>query len=159
MARFSKKGIHSAPAISTASLPDIVFMLLFFFMVTTTLRENSLIVKKPRLPKATELVKLEKKSLISNIFVSPPINEYQAIYGTEPVIQLNEAIEDVSKIGEFIELERKARNPNDRALLTTSLHIDGKTKMGIVSDIKMELRKANALRINYSALQKEEKKF
>lgn len=42
MAKFKKDGKRETPAISTASLPDIVFMLLFFFMVSTTMREVSL---------------------------------------------------------------------------------------------------------------------
>jgi biopolymer transport protein ExbD len=55
------------PAISTASLPDIVFMLLFFFMVSTTMRETDLLLKKPVLPTASEVKKLEQKSLVSTI--------------------------------------------------------------------------------------------
>jgi len=45
MSRFKDKGSKSVPAISTASLPDIIFMLLFFFMVTTVMRETDLKVK------------------------------------------------------------------------------------------------------------------
>ncbi len=154
MAKIRKGEKKTPPPISTSSLPDIVFMLLFFFMVSTVMRESSLMVKKPRLPKATEIVKLEKKSLVSNIYVASALTEYEAIYGTQPVIQLNESIEDISKVGRFIEMEREARNPNDRDYMTVSLKVDGETKMGIVSDIKMELRKVNALKLNYSALQK-----
>ena len=68
MAKFKKDGKRETPAISTASLPDIVFMLLFFFMVSTTMREVSLMVANA-MPQATETVKLEKKSLVSNIYV------------------------------------------------------------------------------------------
>ena len=114
MAKFRKDGKKVAPGISTASLPDIVFMLLFFFMVTTTMRESTLLVKKPKLPKATELTKLEKKSLVSSIYVSTPSIDLQAVFGTQPVVQLNESIEDISKIARFVQLEREARNPNDR---------------------------------------------
>jgi biopolymer transport protein ExbD len=61
MSKFKKrkKGI---PAVNTAALPDIVFMLLFFFMVTTTMRETSLQIEAPSLPSATEVKKLEHKS-------------------------------------------------------------------------------------------------
>jgi len=158
MAKFRKDGKKVAPGISTASLPDIVFMLLFFFMVTTTMRESTLLVKKPKLPKATELTKLEKKSLVSSIYVSTPSIDLQAVFGTQPVVQLNESIEDISKIARFVQLEREARNPNDRDFLTMNLKVDSKTKMGIISDIKMELRKANALKLNYSALPKANKR-
>ncbi len=34
-----KKGKKEVPPVSTASLPDIVFMLLFFFMVTTVIEK------------------------------------------------------------------------------------------------------------------------
>ncbi|MFO7868030.1 MAG: biopolymer transporter ExbD [Bacteroidales bacterium] len=155
MAKIRKEGKKTPPAISTASLPDIVFMLLFFFMVSTTMRESSLMIKKPTLPKATEITKLEKKSLVSNIYVAPPAKEYESIYGTQPVIQLNEAIEDVSKIPQFIQKEREARNPNERELMSVSLKADKNTKMGIISDIKMELRRINALKLNYAALDKQ----
>lgn len=157
MSKFRKNNKKTVPAVSTASLPDIVFMLLFFFMVTTTMRESTLLVKKPKLPKATELTKLEKKSLVSSIYVSPPSLELQSIFGTQPVVQLNESIEDISKIARFVQLEREARNPNDRDFLTMNLKVDSKTKMGIISDIKMELRKANALKLNYNALSKANK--
>ena len=39
MSKFKKDSGKELPPISTASLPDIVFMLLFFFMVSTTMRE------------------------------------------------------------------------------------------------------------------------
>ena len=68
MSKFKKKK-KGMPGISTASLPDIVFMLLFFFMVTTVMRETELKIKKPQLPKATEIKKLERKSLVSYIYV------------------------------------------------------------------------------------------
>ncbi|NLK80600.1 MAG: biopolymer transporter ExbD [Bacteroidales bacterium] len=141
-----------APPISTASLPDIVYMILFFFMITTTMRETTLMLKKPNLPHATEIIKLEKKSLVSNIYVSPPLPEYEALFGTQPVIQLNDAIEEVSQISLFIQKEREARDANVRDFMSVSLKADSKTKMGIISDIKMELRKVNSLKLNYAAL-------
>ena len=45
MSKFKKKKTGDLPAISTASLPDIVFMLLFFFMVATVMRDSTLMVK------------------------------------------------------------------------------------------------------------------
>jgi len=135
-------------------LPDIIFMLIFFFMVSTTMRESTLLVKKPQLPKATEFVKLEKKSLVSSIYIAQPTLQWQKIFGTQPVLQLNEAIADKSKIAEFVELERNSMPANDRSQMTVSLKIDSKVKMGIVTDVKMELRKANALKISYSVIPK-----
>lgn len=150
MAKFQRKGKGGMPAISTASLPDIVFMLLFFFMVSTTLRETSLLVKS-KLPEATEVAKLEKKSLVSYIYVGPPIKSMQTLYGTEPRIQLNDSFKTLDDIRDFISSERDAMSESDRPLLTTSLKVDEETRMGIVTDIKQELRKASALKINYAA--------
>ncbi|KAB2871474.1 MAG: biopolymer transporter ExbD [Bacteroidales bacterium] len=156
MARFQRKGKGGMPAISTASLPDIVFMLLFFFMVSTTLRETSLMVKSS-LPEATEVAKLEKKSLVSYIYVGPPIKSMQTLYGTEPRIQLNDSFKTLDDIRDFISSERDAMSESDRPLLTTSLKVDEETRMGIVTDIKQELRKASALKINYAARRVEKK--
>lgn len=138
------------PGISTASLPDIVFMLLFFFMVTTTMKETSLKVKI-QVPKATELKKLEKKSLVSYIYIGEPHKAYQGLYGTEPRIQLNDAFATKNDIREFISSERDKLNEVDQKLMTVSLKVDENTKMGIVTDVKQELRKASALKINYSS--------
>jgi len=144
------------PAISTASLPDIVFMLLFFFMVSTTMRETTLMVSS-RLPSATEVAKLEKKTLVSYIYVGAPTRQLQGLYGTEPRIQLNDSFKTLDDIRDFISSERDAMSESDRPLLTTSLKVDEDTRMGIVTDIKQELRKASALKINYAAKKIEKK--
>ena len=149
MSRFKKKGGGATPAISTASLPDIVFMLLFFFMVTTVMREVSLkVLIRP--PAATEIKKLEKKSLVSYIYIGAPIKALQPVFGTEPRIQLNDAYAGIQDIREFIIKEREERDEKEVPFMTTSLKVDKETKMGIVTDVKQELREVNALKINYS---------
>ena len=150
MSKFRKDGGKELPPISTASLPDIVFMLLFFFMVSTTMREVTLKVRV-RVPEATELSKLEKKSLVSYIYVGEPLPQYQKDFGVAPRIQLNDQFANTSDIQEYIASEREARTEAERPSMITSLKVDENTKMGIVSDIKTELRKAAALHINYSA--------
>ncbi len=149
MSRFKKKPGGKLPTISTASLPDIVFMLLFFFMVTTVIRDASLKVQI-RPPEATEIQKLEKKSLVSYIFVGPPQKQYQSKFGTEPRIQLNDSYATLADIAQFVEMERKQRDEKVVPQMTFSLKIDKDVKMGIVTDLKQELRKVNALKINYS---------
>lgn len=151
MSRFKKKGGKDTPGISTASLPDIIFMLLFFFMVTTVMRETELLVKVAA-PTATEVQKLEKKSLVSFIYVGEPV---QNRLGTNTRIQLNDAFGSVDAIPEFIAKEREARDEADRKFLTTSLKVDRDTKMGIVDDIKQKLRRVGAFKVNYS-VQKEQ---
>ena len=143
------------PAISTASLPDIVFMLLFFFMVTTTMREVTLMVRQT-LPSGTELNKLEKKSLVSYIYVGVPHQQYQRAFGTEPRVQLNDSFAEVTDILDYIIAERQARNEAEVPFMITSLKVDEYTRMQIVQDIKQELRKAAALHINYSARRQQE---
>jgi len=149
MSKFRKKGKKEMQAISTASLPDIVFMLLFFFMVTTVMRETTLFVSVTT-PKATEIKKLQKKSLVSYIYIGSPIKRMQASYGTAARIQLNDAFASVDEIQEFIASEQEARDEKEIPYMTTSIKADETAKMGIITDVKQELRKANSLKINYS---------
>lgn len=150
MARFTGKKAKETPALNMGSMSDIIFMLLFFFMVITTMRESSLYVKIIP-PQGTEVVKLEKKSLVSYINVGVPQQEHQKKYGTEPRIQLNDQISEVSDIIAFVEQEREQRNEVDRPFITTAIKADKQVRMGMVSDIKQELRKAGALKIFYNA--------
>ena len=150
MARFKKSGSRKVPGINTGSMSDIIFMFLFFFMVITTIREVTLLIKI-KSPQATEVQKLEKKALVSFIYIGQPI---QKKYGTESRIQLNNAYASVNDIQAFVAAERQSRNEADRKLLTTSLKVDGETKMGVVTDVKQELRKASAFKINYSTRKK-----
>ena len=154
MSRFKSKKGKESPAINTSSLPDIIFMLLFFFMVSTTMREVTVRVQQ-KMPEATEIQKLERKSLVSFIYIGEPKNT--KMFGTNARIQLNDVFADVGDISEFIAQERQARDEADRKLLTTSLKVDGRTKMGVVTDVKQELRKVGAFKINYSTRKKVEK--
>lgn len=153
MSKFRKDSGKELPAISTSSLPDIVFMILIFFMVTVKMRDVSLKVQVTT-PQAKELSKLEKKSLVSNIYVGEPLPQYQKTFGSEPTIQLNDQFAAVGDIINFITAERETRDEAEVPFMITSLKVDQFTKMGIVTDIKQELRKASALHINYSARKK-----
>ena len=153
MARFKQKKSSGPQKINTSALPDIIFMLLFFFMVTTTMREVTLIVQVIP-PEATEVQKLEKKSLVSYIYVGEPKKQFQTKFGKAPRIQLNDQWANVSDIQDYVIAEREARDEAEQKFMITSLKIDENTKMLIVADIKVELRKAAALHINYSSRQK-----
>ncbi len=155
MAKFRKKKSDSGQAINTASLPDIVFMLLFFFMVSTTMKEVDLKVQV-RAPEATELAKLEKKSLVTYIYVGVPKGPYKGLYGSEPRVQLNDQFATVADIQSYIAQEREDMREADRPKMTTSIKADYDCPMGIITEIKQALRKAQALKINYSARQKTE---
>ena len=138
------------PGISSGSLSDIVFMLLFFFMVTTQLREteNKVIVK---LPQATEVAKLERKDLSSYINIGTTSRSLQGMYGTDDRIQLNDSFKTVDDIRDFIAAERDAMSEVDRSYMTVAIRADQDVRMGIVSDVKQELRRCSALKIMYSA--------
>lgn len=155
MAKFEKKRGKVSPAISTASLPDIIFMLLFFFMVTTKMRETSLKVKVV-LPKATELQKLERKSLVSYVYIGTPLPTFQKTLGTAPRIQLNDVFASPDDIPQWWATVVQEHAEQEVPLLIVSLRCDKDIKMGIVTDVKQQLRKVNALKINYSAQKRDE---
>ena len=161
MSKFKKNNKKGMQAISTASLPDIVFMLLFFFMVTTVMRETTLLVEL-KIPKATEIKKMEKKSLVSYIYVGKPVQRLRTSENELPKIQLNDAFASVQDIQTFIATERDEKDEKEIPYMTVSIKADAGNddpevgviregvRMKIITDIKQELRKANALKINYS---------
>lgn len=153
MSKFKKNKGRSKPGINTASLPDIIFMLLFFFMVTTVMRETEQRVQIDK-PAASEIQKLKKKALVDYIYVGPPKDQK---YGTAPRIQLDDSFADLKEIQGWIKEQRQRRKEAERPLITTSLKVDKETKMGIVTDIKQELRQAKALKINYSTRSRQRK--
>ncbi len=152
MSKFKKKRGSAQPAISTASLPDIVFMLLFFFMVVTVIKEADLKVEV-KTPNATEVQKLENKSLVSYLYIGKPLAQYEAQYGTSPKLQLNDSFKKIEDIPFFLEQEKKDVLEELKDKMTASLRVDGDVTMGFVTDVKTELRKAGQLKVNYAALE------
>jgi biopolymer transport protein ExbD len=154
MSKFATKRGRPEPSISTASLPDIIFILLFFFMVVTKMRESELKVTVVT-PFASELTKLEEKSLVATINIGRPSQKYRPIYGTKPQIQLNDKFARVggeeSEIRYFMENFRTKVPESRRQQITASLRVDGGVTMGIVADVKTALRKSAQLKVNYSA--------
>ncbi len=150
MAKFSKKGDKTPPQLSTASLPDIVFMILFFFMVSTTMRQTDKLVNV-RMPEASEVAKLERKDLAAYIYIGTPILSKQTQFGTDARIQLNDTFKTVDDIRDFIAAQRETLSEADRQFMTVSIKADESVRMGIVTDIKQELRRTSALKIMYNA--------
>ena len=150
MSKFKKDSKKELPGLSSGSLSDIVFMLLFFFMVTTQMREteNKVVVKTPE---ATEAVKLERKDLNSYINIGTPIASLQSQFGTEPRIQLNDSFKTTADIRDFVAAERDSKSEADRQFMTISIRADPDVRMGIITDVKQELRRCSALKIMYSA--------
>jgi biopolymer transport protein ExbD len=143
MARFQRRSTDTDPEFTTASLPDIVFMLLIFFMVSTVLREQNIKVRT-RLPKAEALTKIDQKRLISKIHIGPiKTGEDQG----ETAIQIDDALIENRKAIRNIMYNKLQEQPK----LIASLKVDEESQMGIVNEVQQELREAGALRINYSS--------
>ena len=132
--KFEKRRANTKQEIPTASMPDIVFMLLLFFMVTTTLREVEVKVNYS-LPEAKAIEKIENKRLIQYIWV-----------GKSGKMQINDSIVQLKDVEPIMYAKRQAIPE-----VIVSLRIDKGVDMGLVTDIQQELRKASCLRINYSA--------
>lgn len=146
-----KKNSNTSQDIPTAALPDIIFMLLFFFMVTTVMRETDIMVKQ-QIPRATQLTKIERKSLVNYIYVGEPKNV--VLYGSEPKIQVNDVFITEDDIVGFVNTAKDKLDEVERDQITMSMKVDVDVKMGIVSDVQQELRKANALKILYSTIKR-----
>ena len=143
----AKKGKREVPAMSTSSLPDIVFMLLFFFMAATTMREVDPLVKV-QMPQANEITELDKKNLV-NIWMGKPMN---AAKGEDALkIQLNDKTQEVEDIRNFISATTatKGVGPKD---IVVNLRVDKEATVGKLTAVKQELRKADALSISYAAM-------
>ncbi|MEO1049424.1 MAG: biopolymer transporter ExbD [Bacteroidota bacterium] len=146
MAKFKKK-TKTKQEIPTSALPDIIFMLLFFFMVTTILRETTINVKQ-RIPDATQLRKLQKKSLVSYLYIGEPKKTAQ--WGTEPKIQANDVFIDTKDVTRWVNEERAKLKEVERDQMTVALKVDEDAKRGLISDVELELRKANARKLLYT---------
>ena len=120
------------PELNTSSLPDLIFSILFFFMIVTSMREEEVKVEYT-LPKGTHLSKIERQ------------------LGSSARIQLNDRFANVKEVAPFVVNERSLMRQADQAVMKIALKTDQKVKMGIITDVKMELRKARALSLMYSA--------
>ncbi|MCD8270064.1 MAG: biopolymer transporter ExbD [Parabacteroides sp.] len=155
MGKFTKADGREMPELNTSSLPDLVFAFLFFIMMVTTMREVTLKVVF-QAPQATELQKLEKKSLVTFIYVGKPTQELRAKMGSETRLQLNDQIADPDEIQDYIAQEKSSMKEEDQPFMTVSIKADKETKMGVITDVKQALREAYALKISYSARQRVE---
>lgn len=141
---FTKKE-KPKPEISTASMPDIIFMLLIFFMVTTVMRETDLLVRTS-LPSAEAVEKIEEKRLVSYIYIGPEMLEGNR-YG-EDSIQIDDAIvDDLFEIRNIMYLKIL-----EEPRMIISFRVDKEVETGLLYDVQAELRQAETLRINYSTM-------
>lgn len=152
MSKFKKKA-NVKQEIPTSSMPDVVFMLLFFFMVTTQMRDTSIMVKQ-KMPQATQLRKLMRKSLVTYLYIGEPNKTEQ--FGKEPKIQVNDVFVEPKDIIQWVNTEKAKLSEFERDQITISMKVDSDAKRGIISDVETELRRANARIINYSSAGKKE---
>jgi len=119
-------------------------------MVVTVLRDAELKVSV-NTPYATELTKLEEKSLVNYLYIGRPMKKYQELYGTKPRLQLGDKFASIAEIPLFLNQHKLKVPEAQRPRITSSLRVDGEVTMGIVQDVKTELRKSGQLKVNYSA--------
>lgn len=146
---------RDVPALTTATLPDLIFVVLFFFMAVTHMREVTLKVRY-RVPEGTELTKLTKKSAVTYIYIGKPIGNVQGGKGNTR-IQVNDKFADLPMVVDYVTEERDRMSPEDLQMMSVSVKADRDTEMGIISDVKHALTQANVVRVNYSALKKSKK--
>ena len=140
---FKKKSANTKQDIPTASLPDIIFMLLIFFMVTTVLRETELLVRTS-LPAAEAVEKIEQKRLVSYIYIGPEKLEGGNV--GDNAVQIDDAIvDDMAEIRNIM-----YRKILDEPRMIISMRVDREVETGLLYDVQQELREAETLRINYS---------
>ena len=149
MSKFKKKA-NVKQEIPTSSMPDVVFMLLFFFMVTTELRKTSIDVMQ-RIPEATQLKKLQRKTLIADLYIGEPKKKDQ---GADAKIQANDAFISTKDIIPWATRAIAALPEHEQSQFTVNFKVDSEAKRGIIADVETELRKANARKILYSTMQK-----
>jgi biopolymer transport protein ExbD len=143
MSTHFKKKVKTQQGIPTASLPDIIFMLLIFFMVSTVLRETTIQVRT-LLPRAEALTKIDQKRLVSYMYVGPEKLSGNRVGDT--AVQIDDAM--IDEIGNIRTV--MYRKLLEQPKLIVSLRVDQESEMGIVLDVQQELREAGTLRINYS---------
>ena len=142
MAHF-KKSSQTSQEIPTASMPDIIFILLIFFMTTTVMRTETIEVRTV-LPQAEALEKIEQKRLVSFVYVGP--RKMGGNQVGEMAVQIDDAlITELTNI-RTIMYNKLMENPK----LIVSLRVDEDAQMGYVTDVQQEFREAGTLRINYS---------
>jgi biopolymer transport protein ExbD len=150
MSKFSKGKKRKEPAISTAALPDIVFMLLFFFMVTAKFKnkEEKVIVREAN---ATQATIFEKNTTTFYYWIGKPKD---GAVGKDYRLQMDDAIvSNLTEVRAFL-MSKRLTDPYTEKWLTPELinymAIDQEAPMSLVRSVQDELREADALTVQYS---------
>lgn len=146
--KIRRKRRHDTPTLNMASMPDLIFTVLFFFMIVTHMRTETAKVRL-EVPQGTELTKATKKRTITNLYIGRDDKG-------ETRIQIGERIVPLEMLGSVVTAVRNKMNDEDIELHTINIKADRDTPMGVITDVKQELRKAGALNIRYSAVEEKE---
>ena len=138
-----RRSSHELPGLNLASMPDLIFTVLFFFMIVTHMRD---VEKKVRyeVPAGTKVRKMEQKTAVINLYLG------------EGGIQIDNDLVTLQGIVPYINQVRQGLSPENQERLTVSLKADKKTPMGLIADVKRELQKAYAVKVNYSGTEERE---
>ncbi len=142
-AHFKKKSAQTKQEIPTASMPDIIFILLVFFMVVTVMRTTDMLVLL-RIPQAEAVEKIDQKRLIQYVYVGPEVLDGGG-YG-DAAVQVDDAI--VRDLPQLRQLMFQRLRVEPRTII--SMRVDNEVETGVLYDVQQEFREAEALRINYS---------
>ncbi len=148
MSRFRKQR-REVPGLNLAAMPDLIFTVLFFFMIVTHMRQVKPMVRY-QVPQGTEVEKTRKSSVVY-LFIGKPVNEQGEVMDDASRIQVNDRFVRLDEVGQEVAAERAKMSDDDRQHMVVSIRADRDTEMGIINDVKQELRKVGALNINYSA--------
>lgn len=132
-----KKKPRVPPIIPSASMSDIVFTLLLFFMVSTVIKKFTGLPVD--VPEAYQIEKLQTKTHTSYIW----IDDTETVSFDDYPVRTMDEVYTIAR--EKIEKDVQ---------LLVFLRVDRNSKMGVLSDIQQELRKAGALRIFYGTKSK-----
>ena len=141
-----RKKHRSVPGLNMASMPDLIFTVLFFFMIVTHMRNETVKVKL-QVPQGTEVTKASNKFSTINIYIGR--NNYD-----DTQIQVNDRMCSLEQVGALVQNFKANLSEESQENLIINLRADRNTDMGIVNDLKKELRNVGALTIRYSATEK-----
>ena len=137
-----RRNSHSIPGLNLASMPDLIFTVLFFFMIVTHMRDDELKIRY-QVPAGTEVQKMQQKSSMINLYIS-----------ADGQIQIDNQLTTLEGIIPYINKVRSGLSEENQDRLTVSMKADKRTPMGTIADVKHELQKSFALKINYSGTEK-----
>ena len=145
------------PALNLAALPDLIFTVLFFFMIVTHMRQVETHVRY-QLPQGTEVGQEANKTGLVYILIGESLTPNPSPKGEgnlkgegSEMIQVNDRMVRVDEVAQCINRIREEMTEEERQRLTVCIRADRNTEMGIINDVKQQLRRAGALNIYYAA--------